>query len=537
MARFMMEQGEDHRTPQEMGPLNPYARRLVHLTVAEDRADVVGEHRRRVPEDRHHFGAAVGACSRSCGVARARRRSATRRFTCFPRRHHRRDRDAARPRRASASSGSAGRRRIAWRSHLTGRVEPLAPRHATLARTTSRRRALPTRSCSPSSPRRIPTRAKTSSRSARTAARCCSRAIVDAAMAAGARLAEPGEFTLRAYLHGRIDLVQAEAVRDLVDAVTPLQARAAFDQLEGTLTDRDPRDRRAPVRSRGAARGVARFSGRGLSLRRPGAKRRASSSDRAAMLDALLATRGARPADPRRPARRDRRPAERGQIEPVQPARGRRPRDRHGHAGDDARRADRDGRYRRRADDARRHRRPPRRSRATPSRPKASRAPSRRAKPRPDRAGARSLGAARPDDDRAAARTTAARPRVVVANKADLRAGVGSPTSLACRRIEVSARTGDGLDELRQALLERHARRDRLRDTPAVTNVRHVELLERAATRCDRARARGGLASARPRNSCWPICTRRGARLEEITGRAHADDVLHAIFAKFCIGK
>ena len=55
-------------------------------------------------------------------------------------------------------------------------------------------------------------------------------------MAAGARLAEPGEFTMRAFLHARIDLVQAEAVRDLIDAVTPLQARAAFDQLEGTLT-------------------------------------------------------------------------------------------------------------------------------------------------------------------------------------------------------------------------------------------------------------------------------------------------------------
>jgi tRNA modification GTPase len=56
------------------------------------------------------------------------------------------------------------------------------------------------------------------------------------AMAAGARLAEPGEFTLRAYLNGRLDLVQAEAVADLVNAVTPLQARAAMDQLEGTLT-------------------------------------------------------------------------------------------------------------------------------------------------------------------------------------------------------------------------------------------------------------------------------------------------------------
>jgi tRNA modification GTPase len=62
------------------------------------------------------------------------------------------------------------------------------------------------------------------------------RAVVAAAVDVGARLAEPGEFTLRAFLNGRIDLMQAEAVADLVDAVTPLQARVAFDQLQGTLT-------------------------------------------------------------------------------------------------------------------------------------------------------------------------------------------------------------------------------------------------------------------------------------------------------------
>jgi tRNA modification GTPase len=62
------------------------------------------------------------------------------------------------------------------------------------------------------------------------------RAIVTAAVGHGARLAEPGEFTLRAFLNGRIDLMQAEAVADLIDAATPLQARAAFDQLDGTLT-------------------------------------------------------------------------------------------------------------------------------------------------------------------------------------------------------------------------------------------------------------------------------------------------------------
>jgi tRNA modification GTPase len=62
------------------------------------------------------------------------------------------------------------------------------------------------------------------------------RAIVSTAIARGARLAEPGEFTLRAFLNGRIDLMQAEAVSDLIESVTPLQARAAFDQLDGTLT-------------------------------------------------------------------------------------------------------------------------------------------------------------------------------------------------------------------------------------------------------------------------------------------------------------
>jgi len=62
--------------------------------------------------------------------------------------------------------------------------------------------------------------------------------IVRRAVAAGARPARPGEFTLRAFLAGKRDLVQAEAVADLIDAVTPLQARTAFDQLDGTLTRR-----------------------------------------------------------------------------------------------------------------------------------------------------------------------------------------------------------------------------------------------------------------------------------------------------------
>ncbi|HKR84589.1 MAG TPA: hypothetical protein VJS37_10455, partial [Terriglobales bacterium] len=56
--------------------------------------------------------------------------------------------------------------------------------------------------------------------------------IVELALAAGARLAEPGEFTMRAFLNGRIDLTQAEAVRDLIDSQTLYQAKVAAQQLE-----------------------------------------------------------------------------------------------------------------------------------------------------------------------------------------------------------------------------------------------------------------------------------------------------------------
>lgn len=64
------------------------------------------------------------------------------------------------------------------------------------------------------------------------------RHVVEMAIAAGARLAEPGEFTMRAFLNGRIDLTQAEAVRDLIDSQTLYQAQVAARQLEGSLSRR-----------------------------------------------------------------------------------------------------------------------------------------------------------------------------------------------------------------------------------------------------------------------------------------------------------
>ena len=62
------------------------------------------------------------------------------------------------------------------------------------------------------------------------------RRIVEIALAAGARMAEPGEFTMRAFLNGRIDLTQAEAVRDLIESQTLYQARVAAQQLGGGIS-------------------------------------------------------------------------------------------------------------------------------------------------------------------------------------------------------------------------------------------------------------------------------------------------------------
>lgn len=62
--------------------------------------------------------------------------------------------------------------------------------------------------------------------------------IVDAACAAGARVALPGEFTRRAYLNGQLDLAQAEAVADLIDSRSPALRRAALHQVERGLSGR-----------------------------------------------------------------------------------------------------------------------------------------------------------------------------------------------------------------------------------------------------------------------------------------------------------
>ena len=62
--------------------------------------------------------------------------------------------------------------------------------------------------------------------------------ILDLCLKNGAELAEPGEFTKRAFLNGRIDLVQAESVIDVINAKSDKEAKAGISQLEGFLSKR-----------------------------------------------------------------------------------------------------------------------------------------------------------------------------------------------------------------------------------------------------------------------------------------------------------
>lgn len=61
--------------------------------------------------------------------------------------------------------------------------------------------------------------------------------ILQSLLGHGARMAEPGEFTKRAFLNGRIDLTQAESVMDLIRAKTDRAMQIAVDQLDGSLTN------------------------------------------------------------------------------------------------------------------------------------------------------------------------------------------------------------------------------------------------------------------------------------------------------------
>ena len=102
----------------------------------------------------------------------------------------------------------------------------------------------------------------------------------------------------------------------------------------------------------------------------------------------------------------------------------------------------------------------------------------------------------------------------------------------------MSAMTGDGLDELAPANRRRRWTSSLLATRPAITNVRHIALVERAHERCCARGARRWRTAARcPEEFVLADLQDARAALEEITGTRTPDDLLAHIFARFCIGK
>ena len=355
-------------------------------------------------------------------------------------------------------------------------------------------------------------------------------AIVRSAIDAGARLAEPGEFTLRAYLHGRMDLVQAEAVQDLVAAVTPLQARTAFDQLEGTLTERIKIIDAALFDLSTRLEASLDFAGEGYHFVDPGLV--ASEIEGIiARIDTLLGD-----------ARAGRMVREGAQVVIVGRPNAGKSTLFNALAGSGraivteipgttrdllTEIVDIGGIAVTLVDTAG--------IRTEPSDVVETEgiARARAAIERADLA-VLVLDRSRPlsADDESLLQTVRLGAHVVVASKSDL-----GPVwnEQPFNGLPIIATTGEGLPQLRDAIAARLGLTELHRDTPAITNIRHVDLLNRARVALDRAQ--GAAAIGTPEEFVAADVNEARTLLEEITGHRSADDTLHAIFGRFCIGK
>ena len=356
--------------------------------------------------------------------------------------------------------------------------------------------------------------------------------IVSSAMAAGARAAEPGEFTLRAFLNGRIDLVQAEAVRDLIDAVTPTQARVAFDQLEGTLTARIRSIEEKLFDLTARLEASLDFPAEGYHF-----IDHATAGDE---LDAICSSIADLLADARRGT------LIRDGVHAVivgRPNTGKSSLfNRLAGAGraivTDVPGTTRDlltevvdvGGVAVTLVDTAGVRESPGDAIEAEGIARAE--------------GARQIAAVTlvvldaslplTDDDRLLLDRTARSPRVVVGNKCDLpRAWSGD--DLGLKIIGLSALTGDGVDTLRVETLSALDASAPERDLPAITNRRHAALM--ADARAALLRARDAARAAIPEEFLLADINDARALLEEVTGRRAPEAVVHAIFEKFCVGK
>lgn len=367
--------------------------------------------------------------------------------------------------------------------------------------------------------------------------------IVELAMRAGARLAEPGEFTFRAYLNGRINLAQAEAVADLVDAVTPKQARAAMDQLEGTLTSMiatlDGRLFDLAARLEASLD----FPDEGFHFVTPAAAREELTT-LVRDLDALI-----------RDGRRGRVLREGRLVVLVGPP----------NAGKSSlfnvlagaaraivteipgttrdlltERIDLGGVPVTIVDTAGLRESPDVIEAEGVARAKQAREVAALSLVVLDRSQPWSQ-----ENERILAETP--EPRIVVMNKRDLDPAwtrietertehreTADDSSMA-GAVAVSATTGDGVDRLRAAIVRALLNDDELRDTPAISNVRHLELVERAKAAVEKAIE----TIDRGETEELILVELSAARqaLEAISGRRDSEDLLRHIFSRFCIGK
>jgi tRNA modification GTPase len=361
-------------------------------------------------------------------------------------------------------------------------------------------------------------------------------AIVRRAIAAGARLAAPGEFTFRAFLNGKLDLVQAEAVADLIDAVTPAQARLAFDQLDGTLSHALAAIGEALFDLRVKLEASLDFPDEGYHFIEPGAVASGCESVRA-QVTALLATarRGRLLREGCRVALVGRPNVGKSQLFNALLGTGRAIVTPHAGTTRDllTERCEIGGLAVTLVDTAG----------VRDSAEAIEQEGIARARQAADAADVRVVVLDRSvplDPTELPDPGGSARPAVLVANKSDLApawsAGVpGGAPGAAPGAIAVSALTGAGLDDLRRAIADAALAYEPLADTPAIANVRHVALLERVETRLREAGAQA--ASGQGEEIVLATLQDAFAALDEIVGKRSSDDVLREIFARFCIGK
>jgi tRNA modification GTPase len=360
--------------------------------------------------------------------------------------------------------------------------------------------------------------------------------VIAAAVRFGGRLARAGEFTLRAFLNGRLDLTQAEAIRDLVDATTPAQARVAFDQLQGGLAGRIGDIERELFDLTARLEASVDFPDEGYHFIAPGEAADAIRRARA-RVDGLLAdaARGrmlregvtvaivGRPNVGKSTLFNRLAGADRAIVTEVP-----------GTTRDLLTEAvDIGGARVTLVDTAG--------VRATDDRVE------REGVARAERAGTVAdvaivvldRAAALTDDDRRVLAMTSGRPRIVVANKCDLPAAWRQEPGEepVAEALDVSAVTGTGLDRIIGAIGQMCGATG-AGELPAVSNRRHIDLLGQT-TEC-LARAELNVVTRigqMPETIILSDLQAARACLEEVTGKRTSDDLLESIFSTFCIGK